>query len=413
MQSLPRKVQKMAAKRHWDGFRGSRHATQVHWITYDRMAAGREVNAYLMGASGAEAAFKPGEAGLPSAHDPIAGERGLAAVGHHGHAFTVSPIAADRALDFALQGGRDAPAEGDVAAFQVAGGEGEGERVIGELGLGDDHDAGGVLVQPVHDAGALLGADAAEARAAMGEQRVYQGVVGIAGGGMHDQAGGLVEHNQVGVFVENGEGNGLGLRRSRRGRGQIEQVDPARAHGFGRLRDRPLITAQAGILDQSLDAGARQRAQGFGDEAVDPLTGPVGGGDDSNGAGGRGGWRFAVGVHAAMGYADRPASERSTGGCRGVAMRALKIVTIVMGVLIVLGTMTLVVLVARRSAAPSAGGAAMAASAVLDEPAGTRIVGVAAVQDRLAVQLQGGGADRVVIVDPRSGGVVGRISLAR
>ncbi|HYZ23495.1 MAG TPA: DUF6476 family protein [Rhodopila sp.] len=94
-------------------------------------------------------------------------------------------------------------------------------------------------------------------------------------------------------------------------------------------------------------------------------------------------------------------------------MRALKIVTIVMGVLIVLGTMTLVVLVARRSAAPSAGGAAMAASAVLDEPAGTRIVGVAAVQDRLAVQLQGGGADRVVIVDPRSGGVVGRISLAR
>lgn len=94
-------------------------------------------------------------------------------------------------------------------------------------------------------------------------------------------------------------------------------------------------------------------------------------------------------------------------------MRALKIVTVVMGVLIVLGTMTLVVLVARRSAAPSTGEGAMAASAVLDEPAGTRIVGVAAVQDRLAVQLQGGGADRVVFVDPRSGGVMGRISLAR
>jgi hypothetical protein len=94
-------------------------------------------------------------------------------------------------------------------------------------------------------------------------------------------------------------------------------------------------------------------------------------------------------------------------------MRALKIATIVMGVLIVLGTMTLVVLVARRSAAPSAGGMAVAVSAVLDEPAGTRIVGIAAVQDRLAVQLQGGGADRVVFVDSRTGAVMGRISLAR
>jgi hypothetical protein len=94
-------------------------------------------------------------------------------------------------------------------------------------------------------------------------------------------------------------------------------------------------------------------------------------------------------------------------------MRALKIATIAMGVLIVLGTMTLVVLVARRSAAPAGGTAAVAASAVLDEPAGTRIAGIATVQDRLAVQLQGGGADRVVFVDPRTGTVVGRVSLAR
>jgi len=52
-------------------------------------------------------------------------------------------------------------------------------------------------------------------------------------------------------------------------------------------------------------------------------------------------------------------------------------------------------------------------AAVLDEPAGTVIAGIASVRDRLAVQLHGGGVDRVVIIDPVSGSVIGRISLAR
>ncbi|HEX2939780.1 MAG TPA: hypothetical protein VHO91_01955 [Rhodopila sp.] len=94
-------------------------------------------------------------------------------------------------------------------------------------------------------------------------------------------------------------------------------------------------------------------------------------------------------------------------------MRALKIATIVMGVLIVAGTMALVIAVARRSAAPMAAKLPASVSATLEEPAGTRIAGIAAVQDRLAVQLQGGGADRVVLVDPRTGAVAGRISLAQ
>ena len=94
-------------------------------------------------------------------------------------------------------------------------------------------------------------------------------------------------------------------------------------------------------------------------------------------------------------------------------MRALKIATIVMGVLIVAGTMALVIAVARRSAVPVTAGAALPAfvSAVLDEPAGTRIARIVSVRDRLAVQLQGGGPDRIVLIDPASGAVAGRISL--
>jgi hypothetical protein len=92
-------------------------------------------------------------------------------------------------------------------------------------------------------------------------------------------------------------------------------------------------------------------------------------------------------------------------------MRFLKVLVIAMGVLIVVATTVLVVLIAHRLGGGPVGRPAAAASVLLDEPAGTRIVGIAALGERLAVQLQGGGADRVVLVDPRNGDVVGRIGL--
>jgi hypothetical protein len=92
-------------------------------------------------------------------------------------------------------------------------------------------------------------------------------------------------------------------------------------------------------------------------------------------------------------------------------MRVLKIAVIVMGVLIVAGTMGLVAEVVRRLSGP--GSSPGMVSAVLDEPEGTRIAGIATVQDRLAVLLQGGGVDRVVLLDPRTGGLSGRVTLAR
>jgi hypothetical protein len=90
-------------------------------------------------------------------------------------------------------------------------------------------------------------------------------------------------------------------------------------------------------------------------------------------------------------------------------MRALMILVVAMGVLIVAGVVGLVGVVASRVAARRP---AEAVAVLLDEPAGTRIAGIAAVADGLALQLQGGGADRVVVVDPRLH-VVGRLGLAR
>ena len=91
-------------------------------------------------------------------------------------------------------------------------------------------------------------------------------------------------------------------------------------------------------------------------------------------------------------------------------MQGLKVLVVVMGVLIVGGTVTLVVLLAGRM---SGGADAIASAAVLDEPVGTRVAGASVTQDRVAVHLQGGGPDRVAVVDTRTGRVVARVRLAQ
>lgn len=89
-------------------------------------------------------------------------------------------------------------------------------------------------------------------------------------------------------------------------------------------------------------------------------------------------------------------------------MQGLKVAVIGMGVLIVVATLTLAVLLVRKVGAPSA----MATALVLDEPAGTRIVASAVAPDRVLLQLQGGGPDRVVLIDSASGRVLARAGMA-
>ncbi len=98
-------------------------------------------------------------------------------------------------------------------------------------------------------------------------------------------------------------------------------------------------------------------------------------------------------------------------------MRALKAATVVMGVLILVGTAVLIATIFKRATAPAPAGGGFVPSAAsvgttLHEPSGTRIIGLAATTDVLALALQGGGPDRVILVDPRTGESRGRITLA-
>jgi hypothetical protein len=93
----------------------------------------------------------------------------------------------------------------------------------------------------------------------------------------------------------------------------------------------------------------------------------------------------------------------------GNGLRALKVLTVVMGVLILVGTGVLVAVIIHRGTSTAS---SVNIALQLDEPAGTHIAGIAATQDRLAIALQGGGGDRVVLIEPRTGAIAGRISLA-
>lgn len=66
-----------------------------------------------------------------------------------------------------------------------------------------------------------------------------------------------------------------------------------------------------------------------------------------------------------------------------------------MGVLIVAGTVTLVVLVIQRAGGPARG----VADVALDLPAGNRIMGIAGMEGRLAVWLDGPEGQRILLLD--------------
>ncbi len=112
------------------------------------------------------------------------------------------------------------------------------------------------------------------------------------------------------------------------------------------------------------------------------------------------------------------------GGLEG-NLRGLKIAVVVMGVLILLATAGIIATIIHRQMSPTPRTSAQAStstlpapapgnsSVVLDEPAGTRIGAVVPVRDGFALLLQGGGPDRVVLIEPATGRPTERIGLAR
>lgn len=88
-------------------------------------------------------------------------------------------------------------------------------------------------------------------------------------------------------------------------------------------------------------------------------------------------------------------------------MRLLKVLVIAMGVMILGGTVTLVTLLVQRSGqmtgAPNAAG--------LGQPPGSRIAGIAGADKAIAIWVVRPDGERVLLVDPARGRVMGEMRL--
>ena len=146
--------------------------------------------------------------------------------------------------------------------------------------LGDHHQPGGILVQPVDDAGPLDAADPGQAGAAMRDQRVHQGPGFVPGGGMHHEAGRLVEDDDIVVLVDDVERDRLGLRL---GRGRFGHVDCDRVAAgdvISGVAHRPGAEADLAGQDQRLQPGPRQLRQPGREHAIEPRRAFVAGDND-------------------------------------------------------------------------------------------------------------------------------------
>ena len=94
-----------------------------------------------------------------------------------------------------------------------------GKPVMGAVGFSHDQQAGGVLVDAVHDARTPFATNPRQGIAAMVQQGVHQGARRRAGCGMHHHSGRFVDDDQIVVFPNDVQRNvfGQGLHLDRRG----------------------------------------------------------------------------------------------------------------------------------------------------------------------------------------------------
>ena len=162
----------------------------------------------------------------------------------------VGAAAGERRIDRPARALGRAPDDRQVAALEPAvgamGGELLGETLMRAVGLGHHEQAGGVLVEAMHDARPLDAADAGQASPAMGDERVDQRAGGMAGARMHGQALGLVDDDQVGVLVDDGERHRLRLEVGGLGLRHVHGIGLARPDAPPELRARPRRPAAPG-----------------------------------------------------------------------------------------------------------------------------------------------------------------------
>ena len=243
----------------------------VALVADDGVADGGEVEADLVGAAGFEPDGEQGGDGSEAFDDAIMGDGVDAEVVAAGDSVALALAADDQgAADGGLLAGDDALDDGEVLALHLVLAE-EGLKGVEGLGrLGEGERAGGFLVEPVDDADVRLAA------VADGEVVLDSGGEGVGfvrGGGEGQDAGGLVDDDDVGVLEQDVElraDDAAGL-----GAVGVEVEDGVGSDEAAGFVAAGAVEVDAAGADGFLGGGAGE-GEAFGDEFVD-ADGGVGG----------------------------------------------------------------------------------------------------------------------------------------
>lgn len=144
---------------------------------------------------------------------------------------------------------------------------------MGRVVLGYDERAAGFLVEPMHDPRPFLSADPGQIFA-MGEERVDERVLLMAGAWVHYESGRFVKDEEIIVLEENVERYRLGLRVAPLNFGLAHFDDVIGPDSIPRPCRLPVQSYES-IADQCLQSGAGKSRECKGQRAVEALPGLI------------------------------------------------------------------------------------------------------------------------------------------
>lgn len=271
VQELPAKVGELYLA---DGeLRGS----AIERVANDGMFEGGEVHTNLMRASGAELDFEERGGAELLKNGPVrAGVAGVCGFssGTRRHTHAALGIARNGEFDAAARGGEFSLHEREICFLNGARAKSFRKFRVGEIVFGDEDCSARIFVQAMDDAWPQ-GVAALRERLATTEKCVDERAKRVSCSCVDGHAGGLVDDDEVVVFVKNVEGNGFGFCSERCARLRLNGDAFAAFELLAGLGGLAVDEHECGV-NEFLNAGAGEVGAVYGDEAIEACAG-VGG----------------------------------------------------------------------------------------------------------------------------------------
>ena len=249
----------------------------VERVADQRVPLVGHVDPDLVGSSGDQPAVD--QAGsVPGLLDGVKGAGGPA-VPDHRHPLPVLGVTIDGRVDDALATGKHAVAHREIGLGDLSASKGQRQGLVGAVGLGHHHETGGVLVEAVDDPRARHTADPRQVVAVV-KQGVDERAAGVPGRRVDDQTGRFVDHQQLGVLVDDLEGQVLGGDVQNLGVGLVDDQHIGLGHQRCRFC-RAVVVAYAIVVDEPPDPRTGPVLRQLGETAIEPAPGELGGDGES------------------------------------------------------------------------------------------------------------------------------------